>query len=310
MPKAEEAHHSEKHHRIFVISIFAIYMLGMTALMVWQGIGLAPDRYALILLLGALFIRRTRGFLLDWIPFLFILISYDFLRGFADNLGARVHIQELIEADLVVFGYLPTVELQKLLFNPASPAWYDYMWTVQYFLHFVLPLSFGFLLWMYDRVKFRQFVTGIVLLSYAAWITYMAYPAAPPWMAKRDGYIQEPLHKVMSTTFKAFPEKLQLPTVYHNFNPNPVAAMPSLHAAYPFLVLLFALKFFKWKGLFFLPYVLSMWFAIVYLGEHYVIDVVFGAIYALCAYLLAKEVLHRVKWRKVLGSLQKRFSLD
>lgn len=304
---------SEKHgnhHRLFVIGLFAFYMLGMTALMVWQGIGLAPDRYALILLLGALFIRRTRGFLLDWIPFLFILISYDFLRGFADNLGARVHIQELIDADLVLFGYLPTVELQKIMFNPSSPAWYDYIWTVQYFMHFVLPLSFGFLLWIHDRGKFRQFVTGIVLLSYAAWITYMAYPAAPPWMAKRDGYIHEPLHKIMSTTFKAFPEKLQLPTVYHNFNPNPVAAMPSLHAAYPFLVFLFALRFFKWKGLFFFPYVASMWFAIVYLGEHYVIDVVFGALYALLAYLLAKEVLHRVKWPEVLERIQKRFSLD
>lgn len=297
-------------HRHFTIGIFALYMLAMTALMVWQGIGLAPDRYALILLLGALFIRRTRGFLLDWIPFLFILISYDFLRGFADNLGQRVNIQPLIDADLVLFGYLPTVELQKIMFNPSSPAWYDYIWTVQYFMHFVLPLSFGFLLWIHDRGKFRQFVTGIVLLSYAAWITYMAYPAAPPWMAKRDGYIHEPLHKIMSTTFKAFPEKLQLPTVYHNFNPNPVAAMPSLHAAYPFLVFLFALKFFKWRALLFFPYVASMWFAIVYLGEHYVIDVVFGAIYALLAYLLAKEVLHRVKWPEVLRKIQKRISFD
>lgn len=84
-------------HRIFNISLFVIYIVGMTALMIWQGVGIAPDRYAFVLLLASLLVKRTRSFILDWIPFLFILISYDFLRGFADNLGQRVNFLELIE---------------------------------------------------------------------------------------------------------------------------------------------------------------------------------------------------------------------
>ncbi len=288
-------------HRYFTIGLFVAYMAIMTGIMVWQGIGLAPDRYAMILLFGSLFIKRTRGFLLDWLPFLFILITYDFLRGFADNLGSRVHMQELIDAELYFFRSIPTYDLQQLLFNQAAPAWYDYMFTIQYFMHFVLPLSFGFLLWMTSRDHFRQFITGLLLLSYAAWITYIIYPAAPPWMASGKGLINPPTQKIMSTTFRAFPTRLNMPTVYQNFNPNPVAAMPSLHAAYPTLILLFAIAFFKWKGLLFLPYPLLMWFGIVYMGEHYIIDVVMGVVYAAVFFVLAKLVIHKVKWR-ILGA--------
>lgn len=286
-------------HYAFSIGLFLAYIIGMTAFMVWQGIGLAPDRYAFVLLLGSLLVKKTRSFILDWLPFLLILISYDFLRGFADNLSQRVHFQELIDAELAIFGYLPTAKLQQLLYNPQNHQWYDYLSTVIYFLHFALPLTFGFILWVINKSYFRQFITGILLLSYAAWITYMAYPAAPPWLAQKQGYISG-VQKVMDTTSRTFPTKIDLPTIYHRFNPNPVAAIPSLHAAYPLLVLLYALRFFKLKGLLFLPYVPAVWFSIVYLGEHYVIDVIIGALYAVIFYVLAKEILHHVKFRKII----------
>lgn len=272
-------------HRKFVIGSFVLYMVLMTALMVWQGIGIAPDRYALVLLLAALLVKRTRAFLLDWVPFLFILITYDFLRGFADNLSNRVHLVELINAEMAIFGTIPTADLQRSFFNPNSPAWYDYFATVIYFLHFALPLSFGFIIWVYNKSHFREFVVGILLLSYAAWATYIIYPAAPPWMAAEQGQLSG-VTKVMDVTSRSFPTKIDLPTIYQKFNPNPVAAIPSLHAGYPMLFLLFSLKFFKKKALFFIPYVLAVWVAIVYLGEHYVIDVLLGALYAIVAFII------------------------
>lgn len=290
-------------HKAFNITLFVIYMLAMTLIMLWQGIGIAPDRYALILLLGALLVKKTRSFLLDWIPFLFILISYDFLRGFADDLSHRVHFQEMINADrFMFFGQLPGVVLQQLLYNSNHLHWYDYMATFFYFVHFSLPLSFGFILWVYNRSYFKQFVTAITSLSYAAWVTYIIFPAAPPWMANNQGYISG-ISKVMDQTFKAFPDKWHVPTIYQQFDPNPVAAIPSLHAAYPFLVLLFCINLFGKKGLLFLPYVLGVWWSIVYSGEHYVIDVILGAIYAAAFYMLAKQLHHNVKFQNSLTSL-------
>lgn len=266
----------------------------MTGVMIWQGIGIAPDRYAFILLLGAFLVRRTRAFLLDWIPFLFILIAYDFLRSFADNVGGRAHIVELIQWEQAIFGNIPTIWLQNHLYHPGQISWLDFATTIFYFLHFALPLAFGYLVWLDSRAHFRQFVIGILLLSYAGWITYLIYPAAPPWFAYQQGYLPK-VHKIIDSTLTLFPDKFNLPTIYHNFNPNIVAALPSMHAAYPLLVLLFAISFWGVRGLFFLPYVLAVWFSIVYLGEHYVVDVIGGALYAALFFGITK-LLWKVPW--------------
>ncbi len=266
----------------------------MTAFMIWQGIGIAPDRYAFVLLLGSLLIKRTRSFLFDWIPFLLILIAYDFLRGLAPYLNQHVHVLELINAEIAIFGVLPNTFLQSFFYHPGSLSLLDYLATMIYFLHFALPLSFGFILWVTNRGYFRQFSLGILLLSYAGWITFVIYPAAPPWMAAQQGLIN--VTKILDKTLGMFPDKYNLPSIYHNFNPNPVAAMPSMHAAYPVLIFLFALSFFKQKGWWFLLYVLAVFFAMVYLGEHYVIDEIVGAIYAIIFFIVAKIASSRVKF--------------
>ena len=282
----------KQHH--FTIATFIIYIVGMTALMIWQGIGIAPDRYAVILLLGSLLVRRTRQFLLDWIPFLFILISYDFLRGFADNLSTRVNFHDLLLADKLLFaGIVPTQFLQEHFYKIGQVQWYDLLATVFYFLHFALPLAFGFLLWLSNREKFRQFVIGILLLSYAGWLTFLIFPSAPPWMANQAGLLPN-VQKILDATLALFPAVLELPTIYHRLNPNPVAALPSMHAAYPFLVLLFSLQFFGKKALWFAPYVLGVWISIVYLGEHYVVDIIIGALYAVVFFYLSKYLYAKI----------------
>lgn len=134
----------------------------------------------------------------------------------------------------------------------------------------------------------------MLILSYSAFFTFVIFPAAPPWLAAREGYLPE-VTKIIDLVLKSFPEKLALPSIYHNFNPNQVAAVPSLHAAYPLLVLFFAVWVFGKKGLFFIPYVLGTWISLVYLGEHYVVDLLVGAIYTVvifyASYLLSKHKL-------------------
>ena len=76
-----------------------------------------------------------------------------------------------------------------------------------------------------------------------------------------------------------------------------MAAVPSLHAAYPLLTLFFLVRKYKIKGLLLLPYVLGIWFAIVCFGEHYVFDIVIGAIYAILAFILVTK--GSLIWQKV-----------
>lgn len=275
----------------------------MTVAMVDLGVGIALDRYALLLLLFAALIGRFKTFILDWFPILFLWLSYDFLRGFADNLSGRIHFLELINLEKAIFGSIPTIELQKYFFNPNQLSFLDYLSTVVYFLHFALPLAFGFVLWLDQKAKFRQFITGILILSYSGWVTYVIYPSAPPWMSNDLGYLVG-ITKILNLTLATFPERLALPTIYHQFNPNPVAAIPSMHAAYPLLVFLYATLFYKRKGLYILPYVFFVWFTLVYLGEHYFIDVLAGAIYAFTAFLVANWILHNVKFHSWLKKKQ------
>lgn len=277
------------YHKINILS-FVFYIIALTGAMVWLGIGITPDRYVLLLIPASLFLKKTRKFLLDWMPFLFILITYDFLRSFASVLNPRVHYLEPASADKFIFGELPTIVLQKMFYTAGSLHWYDYLGTVLYFLHFALPLGFAFILWLKNNPYFKQFTIALLFLSYAGWITYFAYPAAPPWLSSDKGYISSVV-KILDVTLKTFPDRLNLPSVYHNFNPNLVAAIPSLHAAYPFLVFLFALQFFGKKALFFLPYIAGVWLSIVYLGEHYFIDALLGGLYALVIFYITKKGL-------------------
>lgn len=283
-------------YRLFIFGLFIFYILAATAVMIWQGIGIAPDRYALVLLLGALLIRRTRSFLLDWIPALLILISYDFLRGLVPLLNKNVHFMPLIEADKLIFGVVPTSALQTLFYQAGTLHWWDFLATIFYFLHFAVPLAFAYFLWMDNRGHFRQFVVAISLLSYGAWATFISFPAAPPWMAAEKGYLPGVV-KILDSTLASFPTSYELPTIYHRINPNPVAAIPSMHGAYPFLILLFAIKFFKWKGLFFLPYVAGVWLSMIYLGEHYFIDLLAGGIYAIIFFYISDILLNKIDWQ-------------
>ena len=70
----------------------------------------------------------------------------------------------------------------------------------------------------------------------------------------------------------------------YSISSNDVAAFPSLHAAYPFLAFLFARRAFPRAGWLMLAYTACVWFAIVYLGEHWVVDIVGGVVYAFAAY--------------------------
>jgi len=131
-------------------------------------------------------------------------------------------------------------------------------------------------------------------------LTYLLFPSAPPWLAAQNGYL-DGVTRVLGQTINLLPDRLDMPSIYRQLNPNMVAAIPSLHAAYPFLVLLFALRFFGRRGLVVAPYVLAVWLAVIYLGEHYAIDVILGAAYAGMAFALgplAVRFVERIRtWR-------------
>lgn len=242
-----------------------------------------PDTLFVILLALFVVFGRARAFLYRFVPFIGLLLVYDSFRGIADNLNHFVHFKEMIDFDLFVFGgVLPTEWLQQQWWH-GSVSWYDFYFYFLYTMHFVLPVVLALLIWWKRDSLYWPYMWGLITLSFAGFLTYVIFPAAPPWMAAEHGMIA-PIHRISSDIWYAM-GVTNFSEVYSKLSPNEVAAVPSLHAAYPTLLTLFAGKAFGARRLWWLWfYPVSIWLGIVYLGEHYVFDALLGALYAYGSY--------------------------
>ena len=217
----------------------------------------------------------------DWLPMMILLSAYDFTRGAADSLGIGVHVDPMIDFDrFLFFGTTPTQWLQAHVNNPKVVNWLDVAFTLIYTSYFIVPFTVAGFLWARDRLEFLRFSRRIVTLFAAGLATYIAFPAAPPWMAANMGL----LHGVTRTTSDGW-QVIGGRTV-ELFNEgqatvNLVAAVPSLHSAFTMLIALFL-----WPRVrrplrpLLLLYPLAMGLTLMATGEHYFFDVLVGWIYA------------------------------
>lgn len=271
------------HNTTFFISIS--YLVIVSIFLVWHRSFFSPDQFFAAALLITLLIGRLKQFIRDWSTPVILFLGYDYLRGLAPKLSLEAHIHPMIYFDKAVFGNIPTIKLQNLLFSDGTIHWYDYLSVLLYMSHFIVPMVVGFIFWLKSKEYFKEYSLSLLILSYCAFITYIIFPAMPPWMASQLGFIPE-IDKVMDKVFANFPNPINLPTVYKFIGANLVAAVPSLHAAYPVLTFLFIFRKYKRIGLLILPYVFGVWLSIVYLGEHYVFDILVGVMYSTTIFIL------------------------
>ncbi len=262
--------------------------------------GVPERQYLWIWLIGALLLvcannpNRVAVVVIDWLPVLIILGGYDFIRGFAGDLIPRTIIEPQLRFDEIVFGgTVPTVLLQDWLNPGRKPHPWDYFVFLFYLSHFVVTPCFALYLYLRDRERFHRYAMVILAVSLAGFVTYFIIPAAPPWYASRQGDL-EPTVRVVQRVWaylgasgpaKVFDGDAKLA--------NPVAALPSLHAAWPCLLLLFVWRRAprgRWVAL---AYNLAMVFVLVYGAEHYVSDILLGWLYAVVIFLVVNRILNQ-----------------
>lgn len=226
--------------------------------------------------------RSHLAFPRDWWPPLVVLTVYLLSRGLADDLGVSVvHLTQPVAVDRWLFGgTLPTAYLQAELCgvpcDPSSPPrWYDVALTTVYYSHFFVAIITAGVLWVRDRPAWVAFMRRYLSLSIAALVVFVAYPMAPPWMAARDGVISGDVARITGRGWwdlnhAGFHQRLAA------FG-NPVAAMPSLHAAVAFFVAWWWITRLRRRARWLLVlYPVAMSFMLVYYAEHYVIDILAG----------------------------------
>jgi membrane-associated phospholipid phosphatase len=270
------------------------YALTLIGIVVFTGVPTGRQAIAIIIVSGLAIStigkgwRRTGQVLIDWLPFTLVLIAYDKTRAVADAIGMPLHESDVVGWEKwICFGHVPTVWLQQHLFNPSHVYWYDALFTLIYTSHFLATPVLAAVLWLRDRALWLQFISRVVVLSVAGLITYVLFPEAPPWMASRDGVISDHIARLSARGWIWLHASNLRGVLSHaqEDGSNPVAAMPSLHVAFACLVAIFIAARIRsrWKWLL-ACYPLAMGVALVYLGEHYVIDLIAGVAYALAVH--------------------------
>lgn len=248
--------------------------------------------------------------LISWSPLSGILLAYAVAGWISapleegdgastNRLGASLHVLGPARADDRVLGAIPTVWLQEQLVD-GPPHWYDAVAALVYITHFVsIPLLTA-VVWFCLRDRFAAWLVAVLTMSVVGIAGYVAYPAAPPWLAAERGEIGA-VDRISHIGW----DYLHLDAVGRltelgQSGSNPVAAIPSLHAGAALLVALFV-----WSSVGVLArvalaaYAVAMSVTLVYTGEHYVVDIAAGWLVAAIAIVVSVAV---VPTRRAVGT--------
>ncbi len=208
--------------------------------------------------------------------------------------SARVRIEYPIIADrLIGFGELPSTRLQRAFARhdpDGRPRWrtLDRVLVWAHWSWFAVPHGTLLYVMLRDPKGFPR----AAVLTYAVFDLgasfYWLVPTAPPWYAagaREDGASSDaaisarPQLEVrrMMVEFGQDFWRDGWGSLYSVFGGNPLAAMPSLHFATSVMAALLLAEVGPVAGALGALYAGTLGFALVYLGEHYVVDLLAGA---------------------------------
>ncbi len=248
--------------------------------------------------------ERGRQFFLDWAPLIAFWLAYDRLRLLQPLLLDRVSVKLPFALERWAFGWIAGNEVPA----HAARAWLhansdgvlgsaiSLSSQLIYFSHiFAVPL---FLIWMWvrgrssakHRERFIRHMLAFSVMSFAAIVIYVLLPVAPPWWVSLYGMAQPTEELVAQTRISAAMDGALIQGMIKNAA-QWFAAVPSLHGAYPALLALLALRDRSRKVVaLIIVYGAAMWAATVILNQHYIIDLIAGAVIAFAAWLIAPRI--------------------
>ena len=182
-------------------------------------------------------------------------------------------------------GELPSVRLQRALARqgPDGAEWraLDRVLVWAHWAWFLVPHGTV----AYTLVRHPARFPRAAVLTYAVFDLgasfYWIVPTAPPWFAaaegdERGGRDGAEVRRMMVEYGEHFWQDGWGP-LYSVFGGNPLAAMPSLHFATSLMAALLLAEAGPVAGALGATYTATLGFALVYLGEHYVVDLLAGA---------------------------------
>jgi hypothetical protein len=195
-------------------------------------------------------------------------------------LERRVKVVYPVKADKAIgFGTTPTLRLQRAHATPGSFKAWERVLVWSHWLWFLFPHGTVAYLLLRRPEHFPRGAAQIYATFDLGLIGYWAIPTAPPWYAAAQGLMDDgatpELRRMMVEYGEHFWKSGWTP-LYGVLGGNPLAAMPSLHfatsvtAAHALTDSGAAVSVLAWA------YTATLGVALVYLGEHYVVDLAAG----------------------------------
>lgn len=220
-----------------------------------------------------------------------------------ERLRRRLRTQYPIAVDrLLGGGRLPGARLQRALAGRRGVAAVDRVLTYTHWVWFIEPYLALVLILLRDRERFPRAARRMAAVFDGGCAVYFAAPTAPPWWSSQQGLTGEEVRRIMvevgEPTWGRAWERM-----YDALGGNPWAAMPSLHFATSVQAALSLSEVGKVEGAAGWTYAAMLGFGLVYLGEHYVTDLIAGAL--LVALANRAETLAEPLVSSVNGALQR-----
>ncbi len=283
---------------VTVVSILSVAYLLLSILLV----GFKSDQVILIVLFNAAFYASaiSRKFILGFSIFIFYWVLFDYMKVIPNYKVNAVHIADLYNCEKSLFG----INFHGKILTPNEywvvngTSFLDVITGLFYLCWIPVPLAFAGYLFFKNRREFLYFAFTFLLVNLIGFVIYYLYPAAPPWYVQQHGFVFHPLTMGSTGGLAKFDAHFHInlfKSIYAKGS-NVFAAMPSLHSAYPVIVLFYGFRNrLGLANIFFAIVVLGIWFTAVYASHHYVLDVLAGITCAIIGISLFRLMATRSK---------------
>lgn len=270
-------------------------------------IGFRTDHFNFILVLSILYFATstTRKMVLGFVFFWIFWFIYDAMRIYPNFNFNDIHILEIYELEKSLFGIKSGGQIltpNEYLVNNTEVV-SDFLSGIFYLTWVPLPMMYCIYLFFTDKRMLLIFSATFLLANIIGFTIYYLYPAAPPWYIANFGTEVDFSIPGNAAQLLRFDDIIGYPLFekMYNKNANVFAAIPSLHSAYPVVLLYFASKKKKWwlTALCIIE-VIGIWYAAVYSMHHYIIDVILGAFCAIIAIFAFSLILKKSRFSDLI----------
>jgi hypothetical protein len=209
------------------------------------------------------------------------LSAYETPNDDPARLAARVHVSYPIAADRALgLGIPPTLRLQRGLSAPGEINRFERVLVWCHWMWFFVPHGSVAYVLLRRPERFPKAAARMYAVFDTGAVFYWAIPTAPPWWAAARGHLSDSEPVEVRRMMIEYGEQFwgdRWGALYDVLGGNPLAAMPSLHFATSLMGAHLLSEVDPVAGAVGWTYAALLGLALVYLGEHYAIDLIGGA---------------------------------